>query len=339
MIDFRSDTVTRPSAGMRSAIAEAEVGDDVYGEDPTVNNLEEKTAALLGKEAAVFVSSGTQSNLLAILAQCQRGDEYLVGQQAHAYLFEAGGAAVLGGVQPQPLELDEHGMFDLKALDGAIKRQPSMHHLAHSKLLSIENTFDGKVLPHSYIEEVQQIGRDHNLALHLDGARMWNAAVSSGRTPGDVVDGFDTVSVCLSKGLGAPVGSVLVGDEQIIEEARRWRKMLGGGTRQAGILAAAGIYALDNNLARMSEDHDNSAHLAAALSSLPGVSVDGPHTNMLFVQFEGIDTTVLAEELAKQGILIFSGDSVRLVCHLDIEREDIDRAVTVMSDVLEKLSG
>lgn len=318
-------------------MAEAEVGDDVYGEDPTVNHLEAKTASLLGKEAGLFVSSGTQSNLLAILAQCQRGDEYLVGQQAHAYLFEGGGAAVLGSVQPQPIELDERGMYDLATLEAAIKIQPSMYHLAHSKLLCVENTFDGKVLPSSYVQEVQTIARNHDLALHLDGARMWNAAVDSKRSPAEVADGFDTVSVCLSKGLGAPIGSVLVGSEQVVEEARRWRKMLGSGTRQAGILAAAGIYALDNNLDRMAEDHANSAHLAQGLASLPGVTVDGPHTNMQFVTFEGIDTTILASKLAEQDVLIFPGDNIRLVCHLDIEREDVDRAVSVFSAVLADL--
>ncbi len=338
MIDFRSDTVTKPSPAMRQAMAEAEVGDDVYGEDPTVNALEAKTAALLGKASGLFVSSGTQSNLLAILAHCQRGDEYIVGHQAHAYRDEGGGAAVLGSVQPQPLMLDDRGMFDLEVLDSTVKHQPSMYHFAHSKLLCLENTFDGKVLPPAYVAEAQSLGRAHDLRLHLDGARLWNAALSEGQTPAEVADGFDTVSVCLSKGLGAPVGSVLVGGADLIEEARRWRKMVGGGMRQAGILAAAGNYALDHNLDRMATDHANTARLAEGLAAIPGVTIDGPHTNMLFVSFEGVDPTQLGEQLAKQDVLIFPGATIRLVCHINISTEDIDRALAVFGGAVQELA-
>ena len=339
MIDFRSDTVTKPSKAMRSVMAAAEVGDDVYGEDPTINALEAQAAELLGKDAGLFVSSGTQSNLLAILAHCQRGDEYLVGQQAHAYLFEAGGAAVLGSVQPQPVMLDENGMFDLDVLDAAIKRQPSMYHFAHSKLLCLENTHDGKVLPLDYVADAQALARENNLALHLDGARMWTASVAGGQTPAETAAGFDTVSVCLSKGLGAPVGSVLVGRQDLVDEARRWRKMVGGGMRQAGILAAAGSYALSNNIDRLAQDHANAVRLAEGLAQLPGVSVDGPHTNMQFVSFEGLDPAVLAEKLAAEGILVFAGSPMRLVCHLDISAADVDHALEVFSSVVTELVG
>lgn len=318
-------------------MAEAEVGDDVYGEDPSINALEAKAAALLGKEAGLFVSTGTQSNLLAILAHCGRGEEYLVGQQAHAYKFEAGGAAVLGSVQPQPVMLDNNGMFDLGELDAAIKRQPSMYHFAHSKLLCLENTHDGKILPQTYVAQAQSLARKNGLGVHLDGARMWNAAVAQDLSPAQVAEGFDTVSVCLSKGLGAPVGSVLVGRADLIETARRYRKMVGGGMRQAGILAAAGIHALDNNLDRMAEDHANARRLAVGLSSLPGVTVDGPHTNMQFVRFEGVDTDALATRLAKSGILHFGGDLVRLICHLDISTADVDTALQAFSEAVSEL--
>ncbi len=339
MIDFRSDTVTKPSDAMRSVMAEAEVGDDVYGEDPTINALEAQAAELLGKDAGLFVSSGTQSNLLAILSHCQRGDEYLVGQQAHAYLFEAGGAAVLGSVQPQPVLLDENGMFDLDQLDSAIKRQPSMHHFAHSKLLCLENTHDGKVLPPSYVTDAQTLANEHGLGLHLDGARMWNASVENDQTPAETAVGFDTVSVCLSKGLGAPVGSVLVGRQDLVDEARRWRKMVGGGMRQAGILAAAGSYSLSNNIDRLAKDHANAVRLAEGLAKLPGVTVDGPHTNMQFVSFEGLDPVVLAEKLAAEDILVFAGSPMRLVCHLDISTEDIERALETFSSAVTELIG
>lgn len=337
MIDFRSDTVTQPTAAMRQAMLEAEVGDDVYQEDPTINALEAKAAALLGKEAGLFVTSGTQSNLLAILAHCGRGDEYLVGQQAHAYKFEGGGAAVLGSVQPQPVMLDSAGMFDLDVLDQAIKRQPSMYHFAHSTLLCLENTHDGKPLPRDYIAAAQALGRTNNLGLHLDGARMWNASVYDGQTPAESAAGFDTVSVCLSKGLGAPVGSVLVGPADLIEEARRYRKMVGGGMRQAGILAAAGIYALDHNIERLSDDHRNAQRLAEGLARLPGVSVDGPHTATQFVTFDGIDTARLVERVAADGVLIFGGDVVRFICHLDISAEQIEQALDIFGAAVAEL--
>lgn len=336
MIDFRSDTVTQPSAEMREIMANAEVGDDVYGEDPSINALERQAADLLGKEAGLFVSTGTQSNLLAILAHCGRGEEYLVGQQAHAYLFEGGGAAVLGSVQPQPVLLDDRGMFDLDVLDAAIKRQPSMYHFAHSKLLCLENTHDGKVLPPAYVADAQALARKHDLGLHLDGARLWNAAVAGGQTPAEVATGYDTVSVCLSKGLGAPVGSVLVGRADLVETARRYRKMVGGGMRQAGILAAAGSHVLSTNIDRLAKDHANAQRLADALKALPGVSVDGPHTSMQFVDFGVRDADELSTRMAAEGIAMFGG-SGRLICHLDISDADIDTAIEAFNKIVPEL--
>ena len=255
MIDFRSDTVTQPTEGMRQAMAVAAVGDDVFGDDPTVNALEAKTAALLGKESAVFVPSGTQSNLIALMAHCQRGDEYIVGQLAHTYKYEAGGAAVLGSIQPQPIDMEPDGSLSLDRVASVIK--PDDSHFARTRLLCLENTHTGKVVPLEYLRSARTCVDDRGLALHLDGARIWNAAVAMGVPPATVAEPFDSVSVCLSKGLGAPVGSVLVGTARLIAEARRWRKMLGGGMRQAGIIAAAGIYALDHHIDRLADDHAN----------------------------------------------------------------------------------
>ncbi|MCW5622370.1 MAG: low-specificity L-threonine aldolase, partial [Burkholderiales bacterium] len=259
-IDLRSDTVTRPTPGMRAAMAAAEVGDDVYGEDPTVNRLEVLAAGLLGKEAALFVPTGTQSNLLGVMAHCERGDEYLVGQQAHTYKYEGGGAAVLGSIQPQPLEFEPDGSLDLERAAAAIK--PDDSHFARTRLLCLENTQGGKVLALDYLERAHAFARAHGLGLHLDGARLFNAAVEQGVPVGEIARWFDTVSVCLSKGLGAPVGSVLCGSAGHIAKARRWRKVLGGGMRQAGVLAAAGIYALENHIERLAEDHANARRLA-----------------------------------------------------------------------------
>src|SRR5579862_6988775 len=250
--DFRSDTVTRPSEGMRAAMAVAPVGDDVFGDDPSVNALEAEVADLLGFESGLFVPSGTQSNLVAIMTHCARGDEYIVGQKAHTYRYEAGGAAVLGSVQPQPLNNAADGTIPLADIEAAIK--PHDSHFARSRLIALENTIGGNVLPHGYAATVRMLADQRGLAMHLDGARLWNAAVSQEVEPRMIARGFDSVSVCLSKGLGAPVGSVLCGKRDFILSARRWRKMLGGGMRQAGILAAAGRYALAHNVARLAED-------------------------------------------------------------------------------------
>ena len=271
-IDLRSDTVTRPSSAMRLAISKAVVGDDVYGEDPTVNRLEAMTAELCGMEAAIFCASGTQSNLLALLSHCQRGDEYIVGQQAHTYKYEGGGAAVLGSIQPQPLEFETDGSLSLEKIRAAIKEDDI--HFAKTRLLALENTLGGKVVSQSYIKEASEFAHERGLAVHLDGARVCNAAVAQSVSVAELAAPFDSVSICLSKGLGAPVGSVLCGTRELITTARRWRKMLGGGMRQAGILAAAGIVALENNIPRLAEDHENARLLAQGLGKIDKIEVE-----------------------------------------------------------------
>ena len=325
VIDLRSDTVTKPTAEMRAAMLAAEVGDDVYGEDPTVNRLEALAAATLGKEAALFVCSGTQSNLLALLSHCERGDEYIVGQQGHTYKYEGGGAAVLGSIQPQPLDYEADGSLDLDRVESAIK--PDDPHFAKTKLLCLENTQGGKVLPLDYLKRAQEFTRARGLGLHLDGARVFNAAVHLKVPVSEVSRYFDSVSVCLSKGLGAPVGSVLCGTKALVAKARRWRKVVGGGMRQAGVLAAAGIYALENNVERLATDHENARALARALTGIEGVAVapNGAQTNMLYINIEPQRSVRMREVLKSQGILISGQGSIRLVTHLDINRADIDR--------------
>lgn len=327
-IDLRSDTVTRPSKGMLKAMMSARVGDDVYGDDPTVNLLEEKLAEMLGFEAAIFTPSGTQANLISIMSHCGRGDEYIVGQLAHTYRYEAGGAAVLGSIQPQPIEFEPDGRLDLEKVHAKIK--PDDVHFARTKLLCLENTQNGRYLPLSYLEEAALFAQKHSLKLHLDGARLFNAAVGSRVAPREISKHFDSVSVCLSKGLGAPVGSVACGTSSFVTEARKWRKMVGGGMRQAGILAAAGIYALDNNIDRLQIDHDNATYLAEALTQFPDFSVqhDPNQTNMVFFSTDPLLAEKLEEFLKKRNILISGGSTTRLVTHLDISREDIDRALT-----------
>src|SRR5437773_1371888 len=279
--DFRSDTVTRPTAAMRAAMAAAPVGDDVFGDDPSVNALEAEVAELLGFESAVFLPSGTQSNLVGVMTHCARGDEYIVGQEAHTYRYEAGGAAVLGSVQPQPIDNAPDGTLPLAAVESAIK--PDDSHFARTRLVAIENTIAGRVLPQGYTKSLRELANRRGLKLHLDGARLWNAAVKQGIEPGEIAGDFDSVSVCLSKGLGAPVGSVLCGSRDFIAAARRWRKMLGGGMRQAGILAAAGRYAVAHNIARLADDHALAQTLAAGLARHSELSVSAPQTNMIFV--------------------------------------------------------
>jgi len=262
-IDLRSDTVTRPTPAMRRAMAAAEVGDDVYGDDPTVNRLEATAAERLGFEAALFTCSGTQANLVSIMTHCARGEEYIVGQQAHTYKYEGGGAAVLGSIQPQPLDFEADGTLDLERVARAIK--PADFHFARTRLLCLENTQGGKVLPLDYLKRAGEFARARKLRLHLDGARIFNAAVQLGMDVRELTAPFDSVSVCLSKGLGAPVGSMVCGGREFIGEARRWRKVCGGGMRQAGILAAAGLYALDHHVDRLADDHHNAGLLARGL--------------------------------------------------------------------------
>lgn len=332
MIDLRSDTVTKPTPAMRAAMAAAEVGDDVFGDDPTVNALQDRIAAELGKEAALFMPSGTQSNLTAVLCHCERGDEFIVGQHAHAYKYEAGGAAVLGSVQPQPLEQGADGTLALDAIAAAIK--PDDLHFARTRLLALENTWGGRVLPAGYVAEATALARRHGLATHLDGARLFNAAVASGVRAADIARHFDTVSVCFSKGLGAPVGSALVGPRALIERARRWRKMLGGGLRQAGVLAAAALHALDHHVERLAEDHAHARRLAEGLQGLPGVTVALPQTNIVFVQLAPEKAAGAVDRLADAGVLCTGLYQLRLVTHLDVSSSDIDHAIALLREHL-----
>lgn len=329
-IDLRSDTVTRPTPAMREAMARAEVGDDVYGEDPTVNALQQRLADELGFDAGLFVPSGTQSNLLALMAHCQRGDEYLVGMEAHTYKYEGGGAAVLGSIQPQPLLQAADGTLPLDAVERAIK--PHDPHFARSRLLCLENTWHGRVLPLAYLREARALCDRRGLALHLDGARLYNAAVASGVPVGTIARQFDSVSVCLSKGLGAPVGSVLLGTHSLIDEARRWRKVAGGGMRQAGILAAAGLHALDHHVARLADDHARAATLADALRELPGLVVAGQYSNMLFIEVpvERLEALTRQMEAAQVKLSIGSTPSIRLVTHLDVDDDGVQRTVDAL---------
>lgn len=325
LVDLRSDTVTRPSAGMRRAMFEAEVGDDVFGDDPSVNRLQALLAELLGFEAGLFMPSGTQSNLAALMAHCQRGDEYIVGQSAHTYKYEGGGAAVLGSIQPQPLENEPDGSIALERIAAAIK--PDDPHFARTRLLALENTIGGKVLPLPYQHAATGLAHERGLATHLDGARLFNAAIALGVAPREIAAGFDSVSVCLSKGLGAPVGSLLLGSRELIGRAVRARKMLGGGLRQAGVLAAAGIFALEHNVSRLADDHAHAQRLADGLRSIGALKVDGPHTNMLFVTVPPDRLAALQSFLRNHAILILARSAtVRLVTHLDVGAAGIDRA-------------
>jgi threonine aldolase len=327
-IDLRSDTVTRPSAGMRAAMAAAEVGDDVYRDDPTVNRLEARVAERFGFAAAVFFATGTQSNLAGLMAHCSRGDEYLVGQEAHTYKYEQGGAAVLGSIQPQPLENEPDGSIALDRIAAAIK--PDDIHFARTRLLALENSIGGRVLPLAYLRAATDLAHARGLATHLDGARIFNAAVKLGVNAADAVRGFDSVSICLSKGLGAPAGSVLVGSRDFVTAARRWRKALGGGMRQAGILAAAGLYALEHHVARLAEDHANAVFLADRLRAA-GLSVDTPQTNMVYLSLPAAQVAPLAAHLAAHGVLASIGERTRLVTHLDLSRGAVVRVADLIT--------
>ena len=332
IVDLRSDTVTRPTPAMREAIARAEVGDDVFGDDPTVNALQERVAALFGKEAALFVSSGTQGNLCALMSHCQRGDEVLVGQLAHSYRYEGGGAAVLGSVQPQPLPQQADGTLRLEDIAAAIK--PDDEHFARTRLLALENTWNGKVLAQAYLDAASDLAHARGLATHLDGARLFNAIVASGAEPARLVRGFDSVSVCFSKGLGAPVGSVLVGPREFIARARRVRKALGGGLRQAGLLAAAALYALDHHVERLTEDHALARRLADGLASIPGITVTAPDTNIVFAEVAGGRAEALLAHLKQHGVLATGLIGLRFVTHLDVDAAGVDRAIAATREFM-----
>jgi threonine aldolase len=338
LVDLRSDTVTRPSPGMRRAMMDAEVGDDVFGDDPTVNRLQALAAELLGFEAGLIMPSGTQSNLAALMTHCQRGDEYLVGQNAHTYRYEGGGAAVLGSIQPQPLENEPDGSMALERIAAAIK--PDDPHFARTRLLALENTIGGKALPLPYQHAATDLAHERGLATHLDGARLFNAAIALGVAPNEVAAGFDSVSVCLSKGLGAPVGSLLLGSRDFIDRARRPRKMLGGGLRQAGVLAAAGFYALEHQVARLADDHANAQRLADGLRGIDEVAVDGPHTNMVFATVPAERLASLVAFMQQRGILLLArSPMLRLVTHLDVDRAGIDRAVAAFREFFARRAG
>ena len=339
IVDLRSDTVTQPTAAMRAAMQAAPLGDDVFGDDPSVNALQEKIAAMLGFEAALFVPTGTQSNLCAILSHCQRGDEYIVGQQAHCYRWEGGGAAVFGSVQPQPLNHQADGTLALADIEAAIK--PDDAHFARTRLLALENTLGGKLLPFGYLQQATQLARAKGLSRHLDGARLFNAAVAqAAQTGGDaqtearrIAQCFDSVSVCFSKGLGAPVGSALCGSREFIARAHRIRKMAGGGMRQAGMLAAAASHALDHHIERLAQDHALARRLADGLAGIEGLQVEAPQTNILFVDLTGAardKSAALLKHLADHGIQATGLYRLRFVTHLDVDAAGVDRAATVI---------
>jgi len=330
--DFRSDTVTRPTPAMLAHMGSSPLGDDVYGEDPTVNRLEAMTAELLGKEAALWLPSGTQANLVALLTHCQRGDEYIAGQQAHCYRSEGGGAAVCGGIQPQPLDFLPDGTLDLDAVTEAVK--PDDPHYTRTRLLCLENTRAGRALPLAYLTEARRLCDRLGLALHLDGARLLNAALASGSSAAQIAASCDTLTLCLSKGLGAPAGSMLAGTRAFIAEARRWRKMLGGGLRQAGVLAAAGMYALEHHVERLVLDHDRARQLAAGLAEYPLLNLDpsGAATNMVFA-FPGLGVLKRYRAfLGERGILVGGYGELRFVTHLDLEDQDVERLLEATRD-------
>ncbi|ALX94434.1 threonine aldolase [Serratia fonticola] len=335
LIDLRSDTVTQPSAEMRTAMAQADVGDDVYGDDPTVNDLQAEAVRLSGKEAALFLPTGTQANLVALLSHCQRGEEYIVGQQAHNYKYEAGGAAVLGSIQPQPIEANPDGTLPLDKVAAAIK--PDDIHFAKTRLLSLENTISGRVLPLEYLQQAWQFTREHKLALHIDGARIFNAAVALNVPLKTLAQYCDTFTICLSKGLGAPVGSLLCGSKEFIQRANRWRKMTGGGMRQAGILAAAGLYALEHNVERLKEDHDNAKWLEQQLRDI-GVDIaePGAQTNVLYLRQSPELAAKLGPWMRERGVLISAGPLTRILTHLNVSRQDLQKVVDLWREFLQQ---
>ncbi|MEM7029831.1 MAG: low-specificity L-threonine aldolase [Chloroflexota bacterium] len=332
-MDLRSDTVTHPSPAMREAMANAELGDDVFGEDPTVNKLEALAAETTGKEAAVFVASGTQGNLLGVLSHCQRGDEYLVGKAGHIFRSEAGGTSVLGSAFPFTIDNEPDGTLDLEAVEAAIK--PDDSHFANTRLLCLENTHTGKVLPLEYLAKASDLAQKYQIGRHLDGARVFNAAVKLGVDVREITQHFDTVSFCLSKGLSSPVGSVLVGPAEHINRARRLRKMVGGGMRQAGVLAAAGILSITQMVERLSDDHDNAHRLAQGLANTPGFSLnlDDVHTNMVYFTLAEPLVGKFQPFMQERGVKIGGGPyPIRAVTHYGIESNDIDVVLSAAAE-------
>jgi threonine aldolase len=340
-VDLRSDTVTQPTPAMRAAMAAAPLGDDVFGADPSVNALQEKIASMLGFEAALFMPTGTQSNLCAILSHCGRGDEYIVGQMAHCYRWEGGGAAVFGSVQPQPLDHAPDGTLPLAQIESSIK--PDDAHFARTRLLALENTLGGKLLPFGYVQAATDLAKSRGLQRHLDGARLFNAATAQAAALGTdvraearrIAQCFDSVSVCFSKGLGAPVGSALCGSRELIARAHRIRKMAGGGMRQAGLLAAAASHALDHHIDRLASDHALAQRLAAGLSGIEGLQVKAPHTNIVFADLTGEAATrssALIAHLNARGILATGLYRLRFVTHLDVDAGGIDRALLAIRE-------
>lgn len=328
MIDLRSDTVTKPSPAMLEAMMTAPLGDDVWGDDPTVHAFQDALAEQTGKEAALLFPSGTQSNLVGLMTHCELGDEYIVGQSAHTYRYEGGGAAVLGSIQPQPIENAADGSLPLDKISAAVKADD--FHFARTRLLTLENTIGGKILSPHYIQQATELARAHGLAIHLDGARLFNAMVASNTPLERLCLPFDSVSLCFSKGLGAPIGSALVGSKVFIDRARRWRKVVGGGLRQSGIIAAACHYALDHNVVDLFQDHLRAARLAEGLAAFPGVVIGSQATNMVFARIPQEHIKPLAACLKKHGILIELLYSTRFVVHRDISDEDIDTVLAVM---------
>ncbi|HHQ4802618.1 low-specificity L-threonine aldolase [Aeromonas veronii] len=333
-IDLRSDTVTQPTDAMRQAMLHAEVGDDVYGEDPGVNALEAHGARLLGKQAALFVPSGTMSNLLAVMSHCQRGEGAILGNAAHIYRYEAQGSAVLGSVALQPLPMQRDGTLAFDDIKAALA--PDDAHFVQTRLICLENTHNGKVLPLSYLQEMGAFVAERGLKLHLDGARLFNAAVASETPVEEIAAPFDSISICLSKGLGAPVGSLLVGSHDFIARARRLRKMLGGGMRQAGILAQAGLFALEQHVTRLADDHRRAKRLAEGLAALPGIELDLSlvQSNMVFLRLREGESAPLLAFMKERGILFSGYGELRLVTHLQINDDDIEEVIDAFTEYL-----
>src|SRR5258706_14849442 len=328
IVDLRSDPVTRPTPAMRQAMLEGELGDDVFGDDPTVNRLQDRAAQMFGFEAALFFPSGTQSNLAALMSHCGRGEAVLIGEAQHSYRYEAGGLAVLGSIQPQVLANRPDGTLELAQVEAAIS--PDDPHFARTRLLALENTIGGKPIARSYLEAAVALAKRRGLSVHLDGARIFNAAAHFKPTVKELCAGFDSVSSCLSKGLGAPAGTVLLGSQDFIARARRARKILGGAMRQAGVVAAAGLYALEHHVERLAIDHRNAERLAAGLRAL-GLTVE-QHNNIGFAAVPTPRVPALAEHLRQKQVLVLPGTRMRLVTHLDVDAAGIDRALAAFGE-------